>query len=122
MPLNTHGMSADCLFCRIAAGAIPSTKVYEDAHVVAIRDINPQAPVHILLLPRRHVTDLLDAVETDAALAGHLAAAAARIARAEGLHGRGFRLLTNSGPDGGQTVMHLHFHLLGGRPMGWPPG
>jgi len=115
-------MSADCLFCRIVDGAVPAAKVYEDDHVVAIRDINPQAPVHILLIPRRHVADLADAVETDASLAGRLAAAAVRIARAEGVHARGFRLLTNTGPDGGQAVMHLHFHLLGGRPMGWPPG
>lgn len=115
-------MNADCLFCRIVAGAIPAARVYEDDHVVAIRDINPQAPVHILLIPRRHVSDLVEAVETDAAQATHLAAAAVRIARAEGLQARGFRLLTNTGADGGQVVMHLHFHLLGGRPMGWPPG
>lgn len=115
-------MNADCLFCRIVAGAIPAAKVYEDDHVVAIRDINPQAPVHILLLPRGHVTDLVEALDTDAALATHLLAAAVRVARAEGLHARGFRLLTNTGADGGQSVMHLHFHLLGGRPMGWPPG
>ena len=115
-------MSADCLFCRIVGGTIPADKVYENAHVVAIRDINPQAPVHVLLVPRRHVVDLVDAVGTDAALVGHLASAAVHIARAEGLSARGFRLLTNSGADGGQVVMHLHFHLLGGREMGWPPG
>jgi len=115
-------MSVDCLFCRIVAGAIPAHKVYEDSHVVAIRDINPQAPVHVLLMSRRHVTDLVDAVGTDAALVGHLASAAVHISRAEGLSARGFRLLTNSGADGGQVVMHLHFHLLGGREMRWPPG
>jgi histidine triad (HIT) family protein len=115
-------MNADCLFCRIVAGAIPAARIYEDEHVVAIRDINPQAPVHILLLPRRHVSDLVEAVDTDAALVSQLAAAAVRIARAEGLYARGFRLLTNTGADGGQAVMHLHFHLLGGRSMGWPPG
>lgn len=115
-------MSAECLFCRIVAGAIPATKVYEDPHVVAIRDINPEAPVHVLLMPKRHVTDLVDAVGTDPALIGRLASAAAQIARTEGLSSRGFRFLTNSGADGGQVVMHLHFHLLGGRAMGWPPG
>ena len=114
--------TADCLFCRLVAGAIPAGKVYEDAHVVAIRDVDPQAPVHVLLMPRRHVADLADALATDAALVGHLASAAVQIARAEGVSARGFRLLTNSGPDGGQAVMHLHFHLLGGRHMGWPPG
>ncbi len=115
-------MSADCLFCRIVAGAIPGSRVYEDAHVVAIRDINPQAPVHVLLIPKTHVADLVDAMGIDPAVVGHLAAAAAQIAQDEGLTARGFRLLTNSGPDGGQAVMHLHFHLLGGRAMGWPPG
>lgn len=115
-------MDTDCLFCGIIAGSIPAAKVYEDSHVVAIRDINPEAPVHVLLMPRRHVTDLVDAVGTDPALIGHLAAAAAQVARNEGLSSRGFRLLTNSGADGGQVVMHLHFHLLGGRAMGWPPG
>jgi histidine triad (HIT) family protein len=115
-------MSADCLFCRIVAGTVPAAKVYEDPHVVAIRDINPQAPVHVLLLSRVHVRDLADGVDVDAALPGHLAAAAVRIARTEGLSARGFRLVTNAGADGGQTVMHLHVHLLGGRAMGWPPG
>ena len=115
-------MSADCLFCRIAAGAVPAARVYEDDHVVAVLDINPQAPVHVLLLPRRHVADLADAVGSDPALVGHLASAAVRVAEAEGLSGRGYRLLTNSGADGGQAVMHLHFHLLGGRAMRWPPG
>ncbi len=115
-------MSADCLFCRIIAGAIPAVKVYEDEHVMGIRDINPQAPVHVLLMPRRHIADLRDAVETDPLLAARLLEAAVQVARREGLEARGFRVLTNSGPEGGQAVMHLHFHLLGGRPMGWPPG
>ena len=112
----------DCLFCRIVAGAIPAATVYEDDALLAIRDIDPQAPVHVLLLPKRHLASVLDAAEADPAIFARIAAAAALIARREGLAGRGFRLLTNTGPDGGQTVAHLHFHLLGGRTMGWPPG
>lgn len=112
----------DCLFCRIAAGSIPAARVYEDERVLAIRDIDPQAPVHILLIPRRHVASVVEAASADPGLVGHLAAAAVQIARQEGIAERGFRLLTNTGPDGGQAVSHLHFHLLGGRPMGWPPG
>ena len=112
----------DCLFCRIVSGAIPASRVYEDEQVVAIRDINPQAPVHILLLPKRHYASVLEAARTDAALIGRIVVAASQVARQEGIAERGFRLLTNTGPDGGQAVSHLHFHLLGGRPMGWPPG
>lgn len=115
-------MTADCLFCRIAAGTIPTAKVYEDDAVLAIRDINPQAPVHILLLPRRHLTSVVDAAAADPALLGRLAAAAVEVARREGITQTGFRLVTNAGDDGGQTVPHLHLHLLGGRAMRWPPG
>lgn len=115
-------MRDDCLFCRIVAGSIPAAKVFEDEHVLAIRDIAPQAPVHVLLLPKRHFDDVLDAVAGDPAVFGHLAAAAAHVARAEGVLARGFRLLTNTGPGAGQAVLHLHYHLLGGREMGWPPG
>lgn len=112
----------DCLFCRIVAGQIPSPRVYEDDQVIAIRDINPQAPVHVLLLPRKHFASLMDAREQDAELLGRIALVAARVARQEGIATRGFRLVTNTGADGGQAVAHLHFHLLGGRQMGWPPG
>lgn len=111
----------DCLFCRIVAGAIPSQKVYEDERVLAIRDINPQAPVHVLILPKQHVASVL-AADADPALIGALVQAAARVARQERITEGGFRLLTNTGPDGGQAVPHLHFHLLGGRRMAWPPG
>lgn len=111
-----------CLFCRIAAGQIPSAKVFEDDAVLAIRDINPQAPVHVLLLSKRHYASIVDASRADPALIGRIAAVAVNVASAEGLSERGFRLLTNSGPDAGQAVAHLHFHLLGGREMGWPPG
>lgn len=111
-----------CVFCRIVSGEIPAQKVYEDDHVVAIRDINPQAPIHVLLLPRRHLPSVLEAVDVDPGLVSRIALAAAKVARQERVAERGFRLLTNTGPEGGQAVAHLHFHLLGGRQMGWPPG
>ncbi len=114
-------MSADCLFCRIIAGEIPATKVHQDDLVVAIRDINPQAPTHLLLMPVAHIVSAADLTEADAPLLGRLFAVAADLARAEGLDD-GWRLVSNVGPDGGQTVDHLHVHLLGGRFMTWPPG
>jgi histidine triad (HIT) family protein len=113
---------ADCLFCRIVAGEIPAAKVAENEHAFAFRDINPQAPTHVLVIPKRHVVGSAAELGPDHAtmLAG-LFALAADIARAEKLD-RGWRLVTNVGPDAGQTVHHLHLHLLGGRPMQWPPG
>ena len=114
-------MPADCLFCRIAAGEIPATKVHEDDEVFAIRDIHPQAPTHVLVLPVRHVASAADLTEADASLLGRLFAVAAKLARDEGLDG-GWRLVTNVGRDGGQSVDHLHLHLLGGRQLTWPPG
>ncbi len=114
-------MPADCLFCKIISGAIPATRVHEDDLVVAIRDINPQAPTHLLLMPVSHIGSAADLTEDDAPLLGRLFAVAADLARAEGLDG-GWRLVSNVGPDGGQTVDHLHVHLLGGRFMTWPPG
>ena len=114
-------MPADCLFCRIAAGEIPATKLHEDAEVLVIRDINPQAPTHVLVLPVRHIPSAADLTDADGPLLGRLFAVAAQIARTEGLDG-GWRLVTNVGRDGGQSVDHLHLHVLGGRPMTWPPG
>lgn len=114
-------MTADCLFCRIVAGEIPSTKVHEDDLVIAIRDINPQAPTHVLVMPRQHVASAADLSEADAPLLGRLFFVSAGLAKAEGLDG-GWRLVVNVGPEGGQTVDHLHLHLLGGRQMRWPPG
>ena len=114
-------MPDDCLFCRIAAGEIPATKVHEDADVIAIRDLHPQAPTHVLVLPVAHIASAADLAEADGPLLGRLLAVAARIARDEGLDG-GWRLVTNVGRDGGQSVDHLHLHVLGGRPMTWPPG
>jgi len=112
----------DCLFCRIVAGDIPASRVHEDELVIAIRDIAPRAPTHILVLPRRHIASALDLTDADAPLTGRLFAAAAAIARAEGIADAGYRLVANVGRWGGQTVDHLHVHLMGGRPFEWPPG
>lgn len=111
----------NCLFCKIAAGDIPSSIVYQDEHVVAFRDINPVAPQHILFVPRRHLSSMDDLTSEDAELLTHIFMTAKQIARESGLE-QGYRFLTNVGPDAGQSVSHLHFHLLGGRKLGWPPG
>ena len=113
---------ADCLFCRIVAGEIPATRVHEDDLVIAIRDIAPRAPTHILLMPRRHIASALELTDDDAALTGRLFSAAADIARAEGIAEAGYRLVSNVGRWGGQSVDHLHVHLMGGRAFDWPPG
>jgi histidine triad (HIT) family protein len=112
---------SDCIFCRIAAGQIPATIIHQDDHVVAFRDLHPQAPVHVLLVPRRHLSSLDDARPDDADLLGRLLLAAREIAEQEGIAGA-YRLVTNCGPSAGQSVFHLHVHLLGGRAMAWPPG
>ncbi len=112
----------DCLFCRIVAGEIPSTRVHEDDLVIAIRDIAPRAPTHILLLPRRHIASALDLTDADAPLVGRLFAVAADIAWSEGIADAGYRLVSNVGRWGGQSVDHLHVHLMGGRAFDWPPG
>jgi histidine triad (HIT) family protein len=110
-----------CLFCKIVEGSIPSNKVYSDEECYAFADINPQAPVHVLVVPRRHIVSLAEAQAADRGLLGHLHWVVAEIARAKGL-GNGYRVVMNIGPDGGQTVDHLHLHVLGGRAMHWPPG
>jgi histidine triad (HIT) family protein len=115
-------MSAACLFCRIVAGDIPTSRVHEDDRVIAIRDIDPKAPTHVLVLPRAHVESVAWIGPEDEALVGHLVGVAAAVARREGIEDAGFRLVVNAGADGGQTVPHLHVHLLGGRRMTWPPG
>ena len=112
----------DCIFCQIADGKLDSEIVYQDELVVAFRDINPQAPTHIVLIPRQHIISLDAATDGHSQLLGHLALVAAEIARQEGLAASGDRLVTNVGPDAGQAVAHLHFHIIGGRPMSWPPG
>jgi diadenosine tetraphosphate (Ap4A) HIT family hydrolase len=111
---------SDCIFCRIVAGEIPSKKVFEDERLVAFEDVSPKAPTHVLIVPRRHIASLSDASPEDEALLGALASRAAAIARDRGLSD--FRLVVNNGAGAGQSVFHLHFHLLGGRGMGWPPG
>ena len=113
---------ADCLFCRIIAEEVPATRVYADDLVVAIRDISPRAPTHLLLLPREHVGSAADLGDGHGPMLGRLFAVAARLAADEGLGERGYRLVTNVGRDSGQSVGHLHVHLLGGRRLGWPPG
>lgn len=111
----------DCLFCRIAAGEIPSDRVHEDDQVVAFRDIAPRAPTHVLVIPRRHIADAHALTDADGELLARLFGVVRRIADEEGLE-NGYRVVTNVGPESGQTVFHLHLHLLGGRPMSWPPG
>jgi histidine triad (HIT) family protein len=111
-----------CLFCRIVAREAPAAIVYEDPEVVAFRDLHPQAPVHLLIVPRKHLESLADASDADAALLGRILLAAKDLAALEGIDPRGWRLVTNRGREAGQSVFHLHFHLLGGRGMSWPPG
>ncbi len=113
-------MPDDCLFCRIAAGKIPAAIVAQDEDSIAFRDINPQAPTHVVIIPRAHVASL-DAA-TDARMLGRLSLMAAGIARSEGIAESGYRTVMNTGPDAGQTVFHVHMHLIGGRAMQWPPG
>jgi len=112
---------ADCLFCRIVGGEIPSDRVYEDEQVIGFRDIHPQAPTHVLVVPRRHVPDVDSLDDDDAGLLSAMFAAVRRVAEREGL-AKGYRVVTNVGAESGQSVFHLHLHLLGGRRMGWPPG
>ena len=111
----------DCLFCRILRGEIPAKKVYEDAHVFAFEDISPQAPTHVLIVPKKHLAGLKEAQSADAALIGHCHVAAAEIARRRNIE-HGSRTVLNVGPGAGQSVFHLHVHLLGGRALAWPPG
>lgn len=117
------GMSADCIFCKIASGEIPAKKLYEDEDAIAFADIDPKAPVHTLIIPRKHIASLAEVEDTPEGkhLLGHLHSVANRLAQQQGL-GNGYRIVINTGPDGGQTVGHLHLHLLGGRQMHWPPG
>jgi len=115
------GLAMSCLFCKIAEGAIPSTPVYQDEFSYAFADIHPQAPVHILIVPRRHIDSMSDTDENDRSLLGHLLWVAAEIARTKHLDG-GYRIVVNTGAESGQTVDHIHLHLLGGRFLTWPPG
>ena len=112
----------DCLFCKILAGTIPADTVYQDEECIAFRDINPKAPIHILVIPRAHVDRLSSTTAADAGLLGHLLMTAGRIADQEGIAESGYRVVVNNGRDGGQEVEHLHLHVLGGRSLTWPPG
>ncbi len=113
--------AANCLFCRIIRGDIPAKKVYEDDHVFAFEDINPQAPTHVLVIPRKHFAGLKEAQSQDAEIIGRCQLAAAEIARRRKIE-QGYRTVLNVGPGAGQSVFHLHVHLIGGRPLAWPPG
>ena len=111
----------DCLFCRIVCGEIPAKKVYEDEHMYAFEDINPQGPTHVLIVPKKHIRGLKEATAEDSELIGRCFLTASHIAREQGIE-EGYRTVLNVGPGAGQSVFHLHVHLIGGRPLRWPPG
>ena len=113
---------SDCLFCGIVEGKIKANVVYQDDAAVAFKDIAPKAPVHILIIPRKHIASVSDIAEQDHPLIGEIFQIAAKLAREQGIADSGYRLVVNSGPDAGQSVFHLHYHLLGGRQLSWPPG
>jgi histidine triad (HIT) family protein len=113
---------ADCLFCKIVAGGIPASIVFQNDQVVAFKDITPRAPTHVLIIPRRHIASLNELAPDDDALVGEMVRTAAAIAKDQGLSERGYRTVFNCNADAGQTVFHIHLHLLGGRTMAWPPG
>lgn len=116
--MKIHG----CIFCQIASHDKPSRILYEDELCVAFQDINPKAPVHLLVIPRKHITSLNDNLENDKVLLGHLMTVAGRMAKEQGIDGSGFRTVINTNAEAGQTVFHLHLHVMGGRVLGWPPG
>ena len=113
---------SDCIFCKIGAGEIPAEKVHDDGEVFAIRDINPAAPTHVLIIPHRHTETISEFDDAGYATVGRIYRTAAELARAEGIDESGYRVVANCNRDGGQTVFHVHFHLLGGRAFSWPPG
>ncbi len=111
-----------CIFCQMAAHEKPAAIVYEDEHCIVIRDINPKAPVHLLVIPRKHIASLNEDLESDKALLGHLLTVVGRMAKDQGIDGTGYRTIINTNAEAGQTVFHLHIHVLGGRILRWPPG
>jgi histidine triad (HIT) family protein len=113
---------ASCIFCKIIAGDIPSKRVFEDDQCIALRDINPIAPTHLLVVPKRHIETMNDLQQADELLAGHLLRIGAQLAHTERIDGSGYRLVFNTNRDAGQTVFHIHLHVMGGRSMEWPPG
>lgn len=112
----------DCIFCQIVEGKIPAKKVYEDQEILAFEDVSPQAPVHLLVIPKKHIPSLLDLQPEDEKIASQILFRIQEIAKEKGLDQNGFRVVNNIGEEGGQTVFHIHFHVLGGRNLGWPPG
>lgn len=113
---------SECLFCKIAAGKIPAKVIHEDELSLAFEDINPQAPVHTLVIPKKHISTSLEIADKDREIVGHMLMVAAKIAKDKGIDKKGFRLVMNTNADAGQTVFHIHLHILGGRVMHWPPG
>jgi len=113
---------SDCLFCGIIEGRIKGDIVYQDESLVAFRDINPKAPVHLLIIPRKHIANLMELAPNDGPVIAQIFQLTAKLAREHGIADNGFRVVVNNGPDAGQSVFHLHYHLLGGRALGWPPG
>ena len=113
---------SDCLFCKIAQGETPADKVYENDRIVAFNDINAQAPVHVLIIPKKHIATMNEIEQNETQLYGELLLVAANIAKEKGIDDAGYRVVMNCNQDGGQAVYHIHLHLLGGRPMAWPPG
>ncbi len=113
---------SDCIFCKIVSKEIPSTIVYEDDKILAFKDVNPAAPVHVLIIPKQHISSVMELEAEHVNLMGHILLASQKIAKELGIDEKGFRIVNNCGDDGGQTVGHIHFHLLGGRQLQWPPG
>ena len=113
---------SDCLFCKILDGEIPCDKVYENEHVIAFRDVNPQAPTHVLVIPRKHISTVNDLTEDDKNIVGEMMLAAQQVAKQDGIEDVGYRLIMNCNEGAGQTVFHIHLHVLGGRALNWPPG
>lgn len=123
MKLNLKGGEiVDCIFCKIVSGDIPSNKVYEDDKILAFRDLDPKAPEHVLIIPKIHIGSLNEATEEHLELLGYIQVKIKNIAQMLGIDKSGFRVVVNTGDEGGQTVCHIHYHLLGGRSMQWPPG
>ena len=112
----------DCLFCKIINGEITAKKVYENEHIIAFNDIDPKAPIHILVIPKKHIRSINELNSSDINLAGEIILAAKKIAKDQGIDSKGFRVVFNTNDDGGQTVYHIHMHIMGGRQMQWPPG
>lgn len=115
-------MTGDCLFCRMVSGEVEVDKVYEDDEILAFKDINPQAPIHVLIIPKRHIPSVLEVGEDAVGVMGHMIKVAGDIAKGMGIAEKGFRLVMNCNRDAGQAIFHIHLHLLGGRKLGWPPG